>query len=228
MTIGIYLLSFNNDSKVYIGQSSNIERRCTTHKRELRLNKHENYRLQNAYNLYGEPTHRILEITSLENLTDREIYYINKFNSIKNGYNITYPYYRKSDNFYLNNKWSKLEILKAFRYSYLAKYAKISYKDIAQKLKVSIYLINNIRSEKNHLWLQKDYPFQYAKMLSLRNSEARNNKITGLVYKVFSPTKEIHEFTSISKFAKLHNLDRGNLNRLINNRCFSCKGWTKA
>ena len=91
MTCGIYLISNLINNKIYVGQSINIEKRWTQHKRELRNNIHENKRLQNAWNKYGEENFEfsIVEECDINQLNQREIYWISKFNSCVNGYNLT-------------------------------------------------------------------------------------------------------------------------------------------
>jgi len=49
-----YLIMNTINGKVYIGQSTQYSRRWTTHKRNLRKNKHENKHFQQDWNEYGE------------------------------------------------------------------------------------------------------------------------------------------------------------------------------
>lgn len=88
--------------EVYIGQSMNIKTRWETHIRDLRNNEHHSYKLQNAWNEWGEETFDfdVVEEISFSNETNfdkaklellllmRETHYINKFNTINHGYNI--------------------------------------------------------------------------------------------------------------------------------------------
>lgn len=55
MTIGIYALYWEEQDLVYVGQSQDIARRFTEHKRKLKNTSHTNYKVQAAYNLYGIP-----------------------------------------------------------------------------------------------------------------------------------------------------------------------------
>ena len=50
---GIYKIINKKTNQCYVGQSSNIKKRLSEHFRLLRLNKHPNKHLQNAYNKYG-------------------------------------------------------------------------------------------------------------------------------------------------------------------------------
>lgn len=86
---GIYRLTYNN--KHYIGSSVNIKKRIYEHFRLLKRGEHHSYKLQRAYNKYKIlPEFTILEeIIDYKHLHKQEEYYINHFNSFKNGYNAT-------------------------------------------------------------------------------------------------------------------------------------------
>ena len=94
---GIYLIRCKSENKVYIGQSSNIKKRYIGHLSLLRLNKHPNSYLQEAFNKYGEKDFLceiLLELKDKnfdrQKLYDLEMYYISLYNSCNrhNGYNI--------------------------------------------------------------------------------------------------------------------------------------------
>ena len=51
---GIYIITNTLNNKVYIGQSTNINKRLSKHKRELFSNTHFNSHLQLSYNLHAE------------------------------------------------------------------------------------------------------------------------------------------------------------------------------
>lgn len=91
---GIYKITCLADQKVYIGLSSDIEKRFKTHLSKLRHNHHVNAHLQGAWNKYGENnfTFEILELCdNQDQLKSKEIEYISLYNSTnhKYGYNIT-------------------------------------------------------------------------------------------------------------------------------------------
>jgi group I intron endonuclease len=226
MTTGIYALYFENTDKVYIGQSSNIERRINTHKKELNKGVHINNKLQEAYCLYGEPLCIILEVCTIDVLTVRETYWINDFDSVENGYNIVYPSWNGSGPYYSNSKYDILTVIKVFRYSYLDLYKNLTYNEIALKLNVSAALVNSIRSQKSHLWLKQRYPYQYNKMVALLGT--RNGKLTHKKYLIKSPTLELFEISNISQFAKQNSLDRRHLHKVIQGKAKSHKGWVLA
>lgn len=98
-TIGIYLFTNKINNKSYVGQSLDIRRRFNKHM--LRMRNHWNYPLYNALNKYGLENfdYSILEtITSnktvdikelTKKLNDLEVFYIQKYDSFNNGYNLT-------------------------------------------------------------------------------------------------------------------------------------------
>ncbi|HZJ98590.1 MAG TPA: GIY-YIG nuclease family protein [Tissierellaceae bacterium] len=89
---GIYSITNKSNKKRYIGLSKDIGRRWDSHKYELRRNTHCNAHLQNSWNKHGENMFRfeILEICETYELEDKELYWIDKFNSCEDGYNILY------------------------------------------------------------------------------------------------------------------------------------------
>lgn len=89
---GIYSITNKINNKRYIGLSVNIHNRWTQHKSDLKYDSHVNPHLQSAWNKYGEDSFEfeILEICSKEELEDKEIFWIDKFDSCNSGYNILY------------------------------------------------------------------------------------------------------------------------------------------
>lgn len=84
----IYGLVFKGSNHIYVGRSKNIKDRISKHRGKLLSNKHVNYHLQKAYNKYKvESLYYIcLEKT---NCPDRELFWIDYFNSYKRGFNRT-------------------------------------------------------------------------------------------------------------------------------------------
>lgn len=90
MNSGIYLIQYLLNGKCYIGQSINVDNRIKEHFRKLRKNKHNNFRLQNAFNKYGEKHfNSIICIKCPIDVMDYyEKFYIKLFDSTNFGYNI--------------------------------------------------------------------------------------------------------------------------------------------
>lgn len=84
---GIYQIRALHNNEVYIGSSSNLEQRKRDHFRFLRYNRHDNPKLQAAYNKYGLENFvfEILLRCNVENcLTEEQRY----FDTVKPHYNI--------------------------------------------------------------------------------------------------------------------------------------------
>lgn len=93
--MGIYCIENKVNHMKYIGQSINIRKRWAEHKRDLRKSKHTNDHLQKAWDKYGDNAFifSILEICDRSLLNEREIYWVNAYDSMSKslGYNIATP-----------------------------------------------------------------------------------------------------------------------------------------
>lgn len=89
---GIYKIENKINHKIYIGQSIDIKTRWTAHKRCSKYNDKKDYRLYQAINKYGLDNFdfSIIEECKPQLLNEREIYYIQQYDSYNNGYNMTY------------------------------------------------------------------------------------------------------------------------------------------
>lgn len=85
---GIYMITCSSDRGfdfIYIGQSYKILQRLREHTKDLSYNIHPNPILQKVYNKYGQDDFNfyILEECDISKLDEREIYYINYYDSHK-------------------------------------------------------------------------------------------------------------------------------------------------
>ena len=95
--IGIYKIENIINHHIYIGQSINIEERWQEHRRNGSANEQAvnkiwyNYPIYRAMRKYGIDNFKftILEEVAVEDLNKRERYWIDYYNSYKNGYNAT-------------------------------------------------------------------------------------------------------------------------------------------
>lgn len=83
----IYIITNKVNSKVYIGQT----RKSLSERMRHHFSKYETcVKLKKAIELYGKENFlfNVLELVPYQDLNRRESYYIDKYNSIENGYNI--------------------------------------------------------------------------------------------------------------------------------------------
>lgn len=83
--IGIYKITNKINGKIYVGQSNDIERRFSEHKYRNKL------QIDIAIQKYGKEnfTFEVLEECPIEQLNNREMYWIKTLKSFENGYNNT-------------------------------------------------------------------------------------------------------------------------------------------
>lgn len=83
---GIYCFENMTNGKIYIGQAQNIKKRIQHH-----IKSRDSLYFHNALRKYGYANFNIyiLEFAEIDKLPDLEIYYIKKYNSFENGYNLT-------------------------------------------------------------------------------------------------------------------------------------------
>lgn len=223
MTTGIYALYWEQPDLIYIGQSIDIEGRFIRHKQKLRFNKHSNYKVQETYNKYGLPKLHTLEVCNSIELNNIEVIWTREFNSIYTGLNIVEPGISGGSGYlHGSSKYSKLDILRVFRFLYLTDK---SYKEISSILGVSPQLPYDIRAEKSHRWLQSEYPVQYHWMLQNTIHSDRKYVYTQGKEIVSPVTNIIHTVYNLHKFAIMHNLDSGALSKVLNGKRKSHKGW---
>lgn len=90
MTCGVYQFENIITNQRYIGQSAEIEDRYKKHIRLLELGIHHSIKLQKAWDKYGRENfiHSILTECPPDELLEQEGYYVTKYNSHIDGYNM--------------------------------------------------------------------------------------------------------------------------------------------
>ena len=88
-TSGVYKIYFLSSTKVYVGSTKNLYKRRATHFGRLKTGKSTSPKLQLAFNQYGEKEFQfeVLELCDLSVIWEKEKFYIDKYNSIEDGYN---------------------------------------------------------------------------------------------------------------------------------------------
>lgn len=173
----IYCFWFNSEpDKFYIGKSSSPKSRFRQHLLALKNNSHHSIKAQEIYNKYREdPIFEILEECLDIVVNDREIMWINEFNSFFNGLNCTtggegFGYGVDTP----HSIYTKRQILKVFALMLRGKY---TYEYISKKTGVSIGAMKSIRRGTAHGWLSSEYPIQWN---ILKNTQHRIINITTL------------------------------------------------
>lgn len=226
MTCGIYALYWYQTDKIYIGQSINIEGRFTTH-RSLFKYGHSNYKLKNHYNQYGPPSYEILELANPSELNTLEIYYIDEFDSIHSGLNIATggnSILGFTSGKCLNSKEELITVLT------LLCNPKYSVSEISKITGATTNVINSIKYERRHIWLNEEYPELVEKV---RDNIAKGlyqqyaqEKRYGTYAILTSPEGTTYTVTNSQVFAKQFNLNGGHLRAVIRGEEGQHKGWT--
>lgn len=93
---GVYSIMNMKNDKRYIGEAKSIYKRWWVHRMDLRLNRHSNYHLQNAWNQYGE---RYFKFDIIEQMVDstkesrlaREKYWTKFYNTENEDFGYNFP-----------------------------------------------------------------------------------------------------------------------------------------
>lgn len=225
MTCGIYLVSIND--KIYIGKSHNIEIRIGQHRSLLKNNKHYNVKMQEAYNLNKDFTYKILEVANSESLDELEYYYIDQYNSIKNGLNISSGGTSGSGINHPSSVYTKEQIEEVF---FLLLDIDNNVKTISKLTKVSESTIRHVSRGEVHYWLKELYPVEFDILQKYSISRLRNSAQRSLnkykFTKLKAPDGNIYEVdTSIVSFAKKHNLDSNKVGQVMLGKRNKHKDW---
>ena len=86
---GVYALECSKTGKSYIGCSKNMLGRLRAHVGALRLGKHNNGKLQNSWNKYGERAFTFCVLQYTDDIYAREVHWIKVFNTANKGLNLT-------------------------------------------------------------------------------------------------------------------------------------------
>ena len=86
---GIYAIRNRRNGKLYVGSASNISKRWSRHRKDLREGTHKNKHLQAAFNYYGEDAFDFIVLELTDDLIRREQYWIDVTGclSARTGYN---------------------------------------------------------------------------------------------------------------------------------------------
>lgn len=225
---GIYALFWPISNMVYVGQSQKINIRFRDHLSSLKRKDHANPKVQYQYSKYGTPELVILEECSITNLYDREVFWTNEFDALNFGLNIVEPGPAGWGVNSSQSKYNKAQVLKVFSLLTTTNLANI---DIANKIKVSLRLVECIRGGYSHTWLKDKYPDRYTILYTkpkVKNTAAR--KKGSSIRLINIETGQIHEVESVVDFTKSickveNSAFASGIRRLIRKEQHSYKDW---
>lgn len=84
--IGVYSIEIGD--KLYIGSSSQIKTRWSHHRGYLERGVHPNLKLQRAYNKYGYCEFIVVELCCVEELLEREQFWLDELECVAEGFNL--------------------------------------------------------------------------------------------------------------------------------------------
>lgn len=224
MAIGIYALYWEKPDLIYIGQSTNIEKRYNQHINSFKNNK-ASKKLMKCYFEYEEPTLHILELCSISMLDILEDLYISEFDSINNGLNSVSGGIGGINFLSPGTYYTQESIEKSF---FLLLNPINTSKYISAQTKVSVGIINSISSLHSHCWLKEKYPMEYKLLESLKNN--RTSSCQYLKYnniRVVGPSGNIYllENQSVKSFAREFGLNSTGFSKIFNGSRKQYKGW---
>lgn len=190
----IYIIRNSINDKVYIGQTTlSLEDRWKVHLKPSVSKQRGNYKIYNAMNKYGKENFycEILEDNiPIEELNNREINYIEKFDSFKNGYNST----KGGDGRFINKDYDIENIISKYK-------SGISATQISKEYGVShstierILHVNNIETRQNN---EKIFDYMLDEIIKFASNHTY--KETAALYNVNEKT--IRRFLSKYEFRK--------------------------
>jgi len=232
---GIYKITCNANKMIYIGQSKDIKRRFSHHKYTLKKNKSHNKHLQYAWNKYGKDDFdfEIIEMVDMDEIDEREKYWIEYYDSYKQGFNQT----EGGSGIGHNNKVYKYTGFKDNKQKIIANLNTgerfYSFEELNKRYKISNpYYFKNIIDDINagirftaigYYWCYDYY--------GIDDNEELQNRIK-LKEKSFSlkPIKIINIttgeiFESINEAGKYYNIPNGQISNCINKKVKSAHGY---
>ena len=157
--VGIYKITNQLNNKAYIGQSVHIERRWKEH-----IQQNNNSNIYQAIVKYGIDNFKfeILEECDITELNQKEIYYIQKYNTISPfGYNITTGGQQSNENFNYIDKQKVDDIINDLLNT------NDSIVEITKKYNISFQAVDDIRLGNYHKKEGLSYPLRAKKSIKI-------------------------------------------------------------
>lgn len=201
--IGIYKIVNKINGKIYIGQSNDIERRwrehlccyCNPNVTDYNSKKYRAFRKYGIENFELQ----IIEEVSKEKLNEREIYWIQFYNSVKKGYNLAYggsmPNLRGED-----HSQAILTQDNVNKIMYYLEFTEKRFGDIGKQFNITSSEICHINNGNNWISDEKAYPLR-------KTSYARKGEENGMSHftdeEVLS-MREMYQIKTIEEIQEIY------------------------
>jgi group I intron endonuclease len=211
---GIYKIINETNGNYYVGSSSNIQKRFYDHKRLLNKNRHNNPKLQNAWNKYEKS---VWSYSVIENVQSNDLLLIEqKYLDIAKSepdktYNICFDAIAPMRN-RVHNKTTKEKMSKTHK-----------------KLKIHFEFRHTEEQKQRQSNLMK------GRYIGSKNPNFGKTHSNETRLKMGTPNKTMFTFLNVitkktfigirSDFSKKYSFDKANLYNLIHKRSNNCKGW---
>lgn len=205
--IGIYRIKNKINNKSYIGQSTCIENRWKQHLSEAK-DKSSSKPLYQAIRKYGVEnfSFEVLEECDTSLLDEKEVYYINLYNSYKEGYNATLGgqgkgFQRKINPEIIYRLWDEGKTIKEIQ-DYCSKF-------------IGHTAIYNYLSQYDNYSPQESHQRGAIKYLG---NKKRNKKISNIIYQYNLWGNYINTYNSLAEAEKITGINADLIGRVINGR----------
>lgn len=224
---GVYLIKNLINGKVYIGSSHNLLKRFRYHASVIRNNGKDAQRLSKLP-LYIDIrkiglrnfSFEILAIVGdIDNLHEYEQYFINKFDSCQQGYNLIPAYTEKNDKSIRKNANAKNIVSREQLIDLLAQYH--SAKRCGDILSVSVTTIKRICKRMNIVYngdfIRHAADVQIQKLKRLRTSEAQRQYIDSiLLQRNYNLIDDYSNGVNVKSLMKKYHLDASTVHSILN------------
>jgi AraC-like DNA-binding protein len=228
MSIGIYALIFKDTDKLYIGRSVSLDTRLHSHLYSMRHGI-ASKKLQDAYNIYGEPNIQILEVCNIDSIYSKERFYIAEFNSIEEGFNTSSGGEAGNTSFGEDNSRALGTTEQYIDALELLVTTPLTVSDIAEKVGLTESSVQHLCALETHKWLADAEPTLYSRLVTQKG--IHRNKILMNAKRKFnrlvSPEGVEYDLTQVllKTFCTEHGLTESHISAVLNGRDIQHKGW---
>lgn len=213
---GIYICLCLATGKYYLGSSINFSRRLKCHLSDLSLQKHDNGRVQNAWNKYGEKNFIWLKVKECKdaNVTEIEQFYLDKYQPWNNqiGLNIS----KYADSVMRGRKHSE-ESKKKMSLSQIELRKRMPHPRLGMK--------HTEESNRKNSEAQKGRIRSPEERLKQKIYYQENGSPLRKKFKLISPNGEILEFIGVREFAKKYHMSNNTLSKILSGEIKEIRGW---